>query len=128
MFRILEHQMKQLGAQTRHRFVAMMATYLTEHFERLAGSMLAEERTAWVERALDKAEQHGVTTEPEAAQLILLFLVLGLDADERLAWVREVLEDVDLAAIGKVKRLIALSRDNEVSDIEQVLVYDGLED
>lgn len=128
MFRILEHQMKQLGAETRHRFVAMMTAYLAEHFERWTGSMPETELTAWVEQALGKAEQHGVTTEPEAAQLILLFLVLGLDADERLAWVREVLEDVDLAAIGKVKRLIALSRDNEVSDIEHVLVYEGLED
>ena len=66
-------------------------------------------------------------TEPEAAQLILLLTVLGLDAPERHDWVREVLHDRDLAALGKVKKLITLSRERAV-DIEDVLVYPDMED
>ena len=128
MFRILEHQMQALGAETRQKFVAMMTAYLIEHFGRWTAGRPADDIHAWVARALDRAERHGVTTEPEAAQLILLLTVLGPDADERLAWVREVLEDVDLAAIGKVRRLIALGRANEVSGIEDVLVYDELKE
>ena len=128
MFRILDHQMEALALDTQKRFVATMSGYLREHFPRWVVSLDDEELSSWVAEALQKAARYGVDTEPEAAQLILLLTVLGLDADERLACVREVLEDVDLAAIGKVKRLIALSRDNEVSAIEHVLVYDGLED
>ncbi|MBI4703212.1 MAG: hypothetical protein HY744_19015 [Deltaproteobacteria bacterium] len=127
MFRILEDQMARLGAETRQKFVAMMTAYLGESFPAWVGALSATELEAWVERALGKAEQHGVTTEPEAAQLILLFAVLGLDADEDTPWVRDVLADRDLAALGKVRALAARAREHAVQGIEHALVYDWVE-
>lgn len=128
MLRILDRQMEALSRDTEGEFVATMAAYLREHYPRWVLALSEEELLRWVAEALHKAVGHGVDTEPEAAQLILLFTVLGLDADERLAWVREVLEDGDLAAIGKVRRLVARSREHEVSGLEHVLVYDELQE
>jgi len=127
MFRILESQMQHLAAKTKREFVAMMATYLSKHFQSSVGKWSPEELHTWLTQALDKAEHYHVTTEPEAAQLILFFLVLGLDADERLPWVRDTLTDRDLVALGKVRKLAELSRAQQVQGIEQAIVYDELE-
>jgi hypothetical protein len=127
MLRIREEQMEHLGKRTRRRFLEMLETYLREHFRAKVASVSDADLRAWLTHALGKAEEYGVTTEPEAAQLILLFAVLGVDADERLPWVKETLGDRGLAAIGKVKLLIARARENAVPDIDHVIVYRGME-
>jgi hypothetical protein len=127
MLRIREEQMEALGARTKARFVGLMVRYLREHFARWVSALPDDGLEAWVGRALEIAEEHGVTTEPEAAQLILLFMVLGPDVEERHPWVPEVLRARSLAAIGKVKKLITLARERGVVGVEQVVVYGEME-
>jgi hypothetical protein len=126
-FRILDSQLQALALQTQQSFVAMMAAYLREHFPGWVEELGAGDLVGWLSRALDKAARYGVETEPEAAQFILLLTVLGLDADERHGWVKETLEDPNLAALGKVRKLARAGRAHD-RRILDVLVYDGLED
>jgi hypothetical protein len=127
MLRIREEQMQHLAKRTQKRFVGMLEQYLRRHFPRWVAGLSDEQLRGWLEHALGKAERFGVTTEPEAAQLILLFLVMGVDADERLPWVEETLAARTLAPIGKVKKLVALAREHHVDGVEHVVVYEGME-
>jgi len=127
MFRVRSAQMKRLGVPVRTRFVAMMCAYLREYFPRWVSDLDEPALEAWVGSALDKADRYGVRTEPEAAQLILLFIVLGLDADETLPWVEEILSDDDLVAIGKVRALVRRAREHEVDGLDQALVFPEME-
>ena len=127
MLRILDAQMAHLAKRTKRRFATLIERYLRTSFASWVVPLSDQHLHAWVEHALGKAECYGVTTEPEAAQLVLLFLVLGADADERLPWVRETLGARNLAPVGKVKRLIALSREHRVAGVEHVVVYAGME-
>jgi hypothetical protein len=128
MFRIKKEQMDHFAANTRRRFEDKTAAYLrAEHGQRVAhlkGDALAE----WVHAAVDKASRFGVGTEPEATQLLLLLLLLGLDADERLPWAREVLTNRDLVALGKVRRLVRRARQHDVAGLDDVLVYEEMSD
>jgi hypothetical protein len=127
MFRIRKAQMERLGQSTRERFVAMMCDYLREYFPRWVGDLSDDELSQWVTDALTKADSYGVRTEPEAAQLILLFIVLGLDADETIDWARDVLDDDGLVARGKVRRLARLAKEHQIEGVEHALVYPELE-
>ena len=122
MFRIHEEQMASLGARSRARFVSMMAGYIDENFAYSVDTTTREELEGWVSAAVATAERHDVTTEPETAQLVLLLLVLGADADRSTPWVADVLGDRDLAAVGKVRKLARLTREQAVEGIEDVLV------
>jgi hypothetical protein len=122
VLRILKEQMDTLAAKTRSRFVAKMCAYLREHFAACVDEMSADELTEWVGDAVAAAEKHGVTTEPEVAQLVLLYLVIGLDADETTPWAAEALRDRDLVGVGKVRRLARLAREHGVAGVEEVLV------
>jgi hypothetical protein len=127
MLRILEHQMAHLGQRTRRRFLRMMEEYLRAHFTEWLSPVADDQLRAFLHQALAKAERYGVTTEPEAAQLVLLFLILGEDADEREPWVAEALSARHLSALGKVKKLVALCREHGVSRLDHVVVYQGME-
>jgi len=127
MLRILESQMAHLGKRTRRRFLGMMEEYLRAHFPSWVAPLRDDQLRAWLEHALAKAERYDVTTEPEAAQLILLFLVLGVDADEREPWIAETLGTRKLAPVGKVKKLIAQARERGAPGIEHAVVYEGME-
>src|SRR5438045_7509584 len=98
MLRIREEQLAFFADKARKGFVATMADYLEDSFPECVDEMSREELVAWVSDATAKAERYGVTTEPEVAQLILLFLVLGLDADETMPWVKDTLSHRDLYA------------------------------
>jgi hypothetical protein len=123
MFRIKREQMEFFNAKTREKFCQMMVGYLRESFTEWVEVMSPEALNSWVEAAVDKADSYRVRTEPEAAQLILLFLLLGIEADKELEWFGAILESRTLAAEGKVRRLIRTARANEVEDLEQVIVY-----
>jgi hypothetical protein len=127
MFRIRSEQMRRLGESTRARFVAMMHDYLREYFPAWVATLSDDELSSWLGAALDKADGYGVRTEPEAAQLILLLVVLGLDADETAEWAREVLGDEELVAVGKVRKLARLAKERGVAGIEHALVYPEME-
>lgn len=127
MLRILESQMAHLGQRTRRRFLGMMEEYLRAHFPAWVAPLNDENLRAWLEHAHEKAIGYGVNTEPEEAQLILLFLVLGVDADEREPWIGEALSSPKLAPEGKVKKLIQAARTRGVAGLDHALVYEGME-
>ena len=106
-FRILERQMVALGRQTQAAFRDKMETYLRTHWPGFVVQVGEHRLAGWVAGALAVAHAHGIHTEPEVAQLMLLLTELGLDADQRLAWVRDVLDDRDLIATGKLAKLIS---------------------
>jgi hypothetical protein len=122
LLRILKEQMEALGARTRTRFVQKITDYLLQHFKACFDEMSRADVEAWVGAGIDKAEKYGITTEPEVAQLLLLFLVLGLDADETTPWVAEVLRDRELVGLGKVRKLSREAREREIEGVESVLV------
>lgn len=124
MLRILKEQMTVLAAQTRRRFVARMAAYLRQHFTDSVDEMTREELEAWVSDAVAVAERYRITTEPEVAQLLLLLLVLGVDADETTPWVKSILRDPDLVGRGKVRALAAEARARELPGVDEVLVVE----
>ncbi|NUP05597.1 MAG: hypothetical protein HOW73_06005 [Polyangiaceae bacterium] len=131
MFRIKKEQMEFFADKTKRKFVAKMAAYLRRDF---AGRVTELDRPSmgglepWVTRVVDKAIGYDIKTEPETAQLMLLLLLLGVDADERLPWVKQVLSTRDLYAIGKVRRLVRLAREHGVPALDDVLVYPEMSD
>lgn len=121
MFRILESQMLELGRDTQQRFIAMMARYMRTAFPSFVARIGDDALVGWLQGALAVAERSGVDTEPEAAQLILLLMVL----DDQTPWVEAILTDRHLEARGKVVQLIAEGRTHEPS-VMDVVVYEGL--
>jgi len=129
MLRIRPEQLEHFANRTRDRFVGLMTDYIREAFPERA-ARIGPGLTAWVRRALAVCERYKVTMEPEAAQLMLLLLVLGVDADEREAWISEALAR-DVAPIGKVRRLVAACRERGLSapgGIEEMIVFDDYRD
>jgi hypothetical protein len=54
---------------------------------------------------------------------MLLFLLLGSDADERHDWVADALSNRNLNGAGKVRRLVRFAREHDVDALESVLVF-----
>ncbi len=123
--RILKSQMAALGRQTSARFIANMSHYLQQHFPHWTRQHDAAQQQQWLEAALAKSIRYGVDSEPEAAQLVLLFTVLGVNADEQHEWVKQLLTDDSLVASGKVRKLVTACRQRGLK-VEPVLVYDHL--
>ncbi len=135
MFRIKKEQMDHFAELSTERFVRRLVDHLSrEHatlVKRAAGATTPERGGAlevWVRAAVEKASHYRITTQPEAAQLVLLMLVIGADADEKHPWVREVLTNKNLFAIGKLRRLIRRARAHGVADLDEVLVYPEMSD
>jgi hypothetical protein len=120
-FRILEAQMRALGHETQAAFVAKMESYVREHMPGFVGRVGHERIRSWIAGALAIAHAYDIDTEPEAAQLILLLTVLGLDADRQLDWVREVLEE-RMQPTGKLSKLVS-EGSHRVPEMADVLVY-----
>jgi hypothetical protein len=124
VLRILKEQMTVLAAQTRRRFVARMAAYLRQHFTDSVDEMSRADLESWVSDAVAVAERYRITTEPEVAQVVLLLLALGLDADETTPWVKSILRDPELVGRGKVRALAAAAQAHEVPGVGEVLVVE----
>ncbi len=122
MFRVLDQQMARLGQRARAGFVTRMADYLAGAHEEWVGRRSRAELEEWVSAAVKRAERWGVTHEGPVAQYMLLLLVLGDDADERLSWVKEALDDDRLVDLGKVRKLIASARAANIADLDRVTV------
>jgi hypothetical protein len=114
--------MARLRESARRGYVKRMADYLAESYRERVAQKSRPELEAWVAAAVAKAERYGVVMEKPVAQLMLLLLVLGDDADERLPWMRDALDDESLADLGKLRKLVALAREHAAPDIEQVTV------
>jgi hypothetical protein len=126
MLRILNEQMDWFAQKARKEFVATMADYLEDNFSDCIDEMSRADLLTWVSDATRKAEQYGVTTEPEVAQLILLLLLLGVDADETTPWVKDTLSDGSLYAVGKVRKLVRLAREQGITGINSVVVEEAV--
>lgn len=118
MLVITRDQVERFAEKDRADFLARMASYLRVHYADLLPAGV--DLDAWLADGLRTSLRFGVDTEPEVAQLLLLFLVLGIDAPDRLPWVREVLRDRALLPIGKMRKLLALARANEIPAIDEV--------
>ncbi|HTJ80736.1 MAG TPA: hypothetical protein VL400_03405 [Polyangiaceae bacterium] len=125
MLRIKQAQLDHFANRQRGRFVKLMVDYLRAEMPAMVRSMDDAALERWMRGALAKCEKYGVDTEPEAAQLTLLLLLLGLDADDRSAWVREALA-VDKRPIGKVRRLVDGCRAHGIEGLDDVLVFESM--
>ena len=123
MFRIKKEQMEFFNEKTRLAFRRRMTTYLRESFAECVAAMSDAALDEWVDDVLRRAEKHRVRAEPDVAQLMLLFLLLGSDADERIDWVTEALSNRNLNGAGKVRRLVRFAREHDVDALESVLVF-----
>ncbi len=123
MLRIKPEQMEHFANKARERFSAMMVDYIRETYPERAPAERSA-LTSWVKRALAVCEQYGIIMQPEAAQTMLLFLVLGVDAADREDWVRDAIA-YDVAPVGKVRRLVSACRERGLS-IDDVLVYEDM--
>jgi hypothetical protein len=123
VFRIKKEQMEFFNEKTRAAFRRRMTSYLRESYAECVVSMSDAELDAWVDEVLRKAEKHRVRAEPDVAQLMLLFLLLGSDADERHDWVADALSNRNLNGAGKVRRLVRFAREHDVDALESVLVF-----
>lgn len=125
MLRIGRAQFDHFADRQRTRFVKLMADYMRKEFTARVASMDDAALERWTRRALAKCEQYNVVMEPEAAQLMLLLLRLGVDADENEPWVQAALTG-KLAGIGKVRRLVNACRAREVPELDEFLVFEDM--
>lgn len=120
MFRIRREQMdtlaKSASADYRRRLKEWLVAEFPESFEGLDQGDI----DAWVDDAVTRSEGHGIALERETTQLVALYLLLGLDADEALPWFKEALSDSDLIAEGKVRKLLESARREGVLGVDRV--------
>jgi hypothetical protein len=124
VFRIKKEQMEFFNEKTRVAFRRRMTTYLRQSYGECVAEMSDGALDEWVDDVLRRAEKYRVRAEPDVAQLMLLLLLLGSDADERLDWVGEALSNRNLSGAGKVRRLVRLARERDVEALETVLVFE----
>lgn len=128
MFRIKRDQMEHFNTKTRTAFSRMLATYLRESFAEWVVDLSEPELFAWVDGCVTTCDKNRVRTEPEVAQVVLLFLLLGSSAADELEWFGTTLRHRDLQAVGKVRRLISEARRHGVEGLDAVLVYPEFSD
>ena len=125
-FRVLEHQMHALGRETEALFIAKMQAYVAANLDSFVAQIGHDAVTPWLTDALALAHAHGIDTEPEAAQLMLVLTALGSTLPsrgaQRLDWVRDALEDPTLISVGKLKRLIGEAHRRDPA-IARLVVY-----
>jgi hypothetical protein len=109
LLRIRAEQFEHFARLARSRFIEMMTTYLREEMPDRVPPREGALR-AWVERGLALCERSGVTTEPEAAQLLLLLLVLGEEPEQRHAWLPPLVARNGLSPEGKVRAIVTAAR------------------
>lgn len=120
MFRIHQEQVSKFDEIAKADYRGRLVAYLSAEFPECFDEMQPAQIEAWTGQAIDKAEHHGIATEPEATQTVLLFLLLGLFADESLPWFGEILRRDDLYAVGKVRLLLEAARSNGIAGIERM--------
>lgn len=106
MFRISIAQIQRLSSEARSAFSETMESYLRRYFVHLFDEPSGESIRKAVAVALHKCSNYDITIEPEAAQLIVLLVTLGLDVDEKSPSIRTILSDGLLLPIGKLRKLV----------------------
>jgi hypothetical protein len=125
MFRIRRAQIDWFDDKTRRDFVAKISRWLADAYPECVANLSTRQRDGWVAACVIKAERYGVVMEPEVAQLLLVFLILGDDADERLGWVKDTLTNRDLVGVGKVRRLVEEARAQAIPGAESIVLEDS---
>lgn len=120
MFRIHRSQLEFFERQARERYLARLRSFLESSFPECFEEMSPEEIDAWILAAVGVCDRYGVTTERDATQLVLLLLIVGVDADQTLPWMREALADADLVPEGKLRLLLAKAREEGVLGVDDV--------
>jgi hypothetical protein len=125
MFRIRRTQMDKLARDASADYRARLRVWLLAEFPESFEGMEPADVGAWVDDAVTQSERNGIALERETTQLVALYLLLGLDADEALPWFREALDDEALIAEGKVRRLLELARSEGVAGVDRVDILAG---
>jgi hypothetical protein len=120
MFRIRREQMDKLASNASADYRARLKAWLLSEYPESFEGMEPSDVDAWVNEAVSRSEGHGIAMERETTQLVALYLVLGLEADEELSWFKETLSDSDLIAEGKVRRLLELARREGIEGVDRV--------
>lgn len=125
--RINRNQIEAFAKHTQQQFCERLTIYIREHFSSHLGAMSQHELLAWVHAALAVCERGGIEREPHVAQMILLLMALGLDSADR-PWVEAILAEQGIASTDKLRRVIRTARESGVPAIDDVIVYDDLEE
>jgi hypothetical protein len=120
MFRIRRQQMDKLAHDASVDYRGKLQAWLLAEFPESFEDMDPGDVDAWVNDAVTQSERNGIAMERETTQLVALYLLLGLDADEALPWFRETLANADLVAEGKVQRLLDLARSEGIEGVDRV--------
>lgn len=117
---ITSGQLEHFAVVTRSQFAARLAEYVRAVFPEHAPPGDEKAQHDGILAALAVCEKYGITTEPEAAQVVLIFLVLGMGSVERELWIQEAIAH-DAAPSVKVQRLVEACRAQR-RPIDDVLV------
>lgn len=120
--RILSSQIEALARKSEQEFVERMSRYLRDSYPNETELLSDAGLDAWVGRNTERAMGHGIDTEPEVAQYLLLCLRLGEDAPERLPWFREPLRNEALVAEGKIRVLVREAHAAAVTDLDRFVM------
>lgn len=120
MFRIRREQMDTLAKSASTDYRRRLKEWLVAEFPESFEGLDQGDIDAWVDDAVTRSEGHGIALERETTQLVALYLLLGLDADEALPWFKEALSDSDLIAEGKVRKLLESARREGVEGVDRV--------
>jgi hypothetical protein len=126
MLRIHQAQIDWFAKKSQADFIGRMDAYLRETFPERARTL--GDLPAWLRRVVDRALRAEVKNEPEVAQLMLFFLLVGLDDPEHRSWVDAILADKKLLAVGKARKLVAEARKRGIEDVDDIDITSTLED
>ncbi len=124
MLRLRSEQKAELGRRSQRKFELRMADYLATEWARRVGDWSRAELERWTNAAIAKSLRYRVDTEPEVAQLMLLLLALGIDADEQNEWIGEILTSRTLHGKGKVRALVEGCETRGLTDVAEYVVFD----
>ena len=127
MLRIRKEQLDHFASQTREHFVATMLTYVTTHFGDWVDGLDPSRVRAWIVEILSVGEQRGIVLQPEAAQWIVLALLLERQGISSEDWVTDAIAS-KIVPIGKIRRLIAAMRERAIPELHEAIVLDELHD
>jgi hypothetical protein len=127
MFRIHKAQLEHFERTSRERYLVRLRAFLESEYPSSFEDMSSDEIAEWVRDALAVCDRYGVTTERDATQLVLLLLLVGVDADQTLPWMKATLGDSDLVPEGKLRVLLEKAREEGVEGVDDVDLGQTLE-
>jgi hypothetical protein len=99
-----------------------MARWFRETYPGETAAMDDEVLEAWVRRNVDRAATFGIEMEPDVAQYLLLCLLLGEDAPDRLPWMQKALQNRKLMGQGRVRAAVRAADAEGVPDLDRFVM------